>query len=298
MKGFVRWLVRRRFRVVVLAAVLAPVPVVSFASTALMTLETLHRGPRRGVVSALAAMVLVLPLSWAWGAGLAEAAVVSGALLLAGTGLGALLRRTGSLARTSQGVALVCAAGAVSATMLWPDLGGLVTLIVDQVSEWARSNGASDEQVIALVEGWELFFVGLMTAGIYLQLMAALLLGSWWASQLQAESQFGPQFRQLRLGRRLGIPGTLLMAASLLPDTPLVRSLFPLVLFAFWFQGVAVVHAWAWARRWHVALLAPMYVLLMPPFTALSVLAMASVGLVDNWFELRAPLRAQLDRRD
>ena len=133
-----------------------------------------------------------------------------------------------------------------------------------------------------------------MVAGIYLQLMAALLLGSWWASKTQEESQFGRQFRQLRLGRLVGIPATLLMASSLLLDGPVIRNLFPLGLFAFWFQGIAVVHAWAWAKRWSAGFLVPMYVLLIMPVTAaVTILLLASVGLVDNWIELRGPLARQ-----
>lgn len=297
MAGFVQWILRGRFRLVILAAVLAPIPLVSCASTALMTLETLHRGPRRGLVSAVMAMIVVLPLAAAIGASPRETVTVSGALLLAGAGLGALLRRAGSLAVAFQGVGFVCAAGALLTALLWPQPGGFVTGTVAQLAELARSTGATEQQLSALVEGWERYFVGLMTAGIFLQLMTALVLGSWWASQMQAESQFGRQFRELRMGRILGIPATLLMASSLVVDGPLIRNLFPLAAFAFWFQGIAVVHAWAWAKRWNVAFLVPMYVLLLPPFTAVNILALASVGLVDNWIELRAPLRAQRDGR-
>ena len=297
MTDLVRWILATRFRLVVLAAVLVLIPVLGFISTALMTLEALHRGPRRGLVSAVLAMVAALPLTWAWGGNSVEAMAVSGALLLAGTGLGALLRWVGSLALAFQGVALVCAAAAILTALLWPQPGGFVTSIVAQLGEFANSTDATQQQVDAMVERWELFFVGLMTAGVFLQLMASLLLGSWSASRVQAESQFGPQFRNLRLGRLLGVPATLLMASSLLLDGPLIRNLFPVVLFAFWFQGVAVAHAWAWARRWNAAYLAPMYVMLLPPFMPVAVLAMASVGLVDNWIELRAPLRARLDGR-
>ena len=69
MAGLVQWLLSRRYRLIVLAAVLASVPVVLFVSSALMTLETLYRGPRNGAFSALAATVAGIPLAWVWGAG-------------------------------------------------------------------------------------------------------------------------------------------------------------------------------------------------------------------------------------
>ena len=282
----------------ILAGVLASVPVLIIVSSALMTLETLHRGPRRGLVSAVAAAVVGVPLAWAWGVSPQGVVLESAAVLLAGVGLGALLRRTGSLALTFQGVGIVCAAGALAAALFWPEPGAWVTGILDQLAEAVRSEGATDQQVSARVEVLGRFFVGLMTAGIFMHLMAALLLGSWWASTLQEESQFGPQFRLLRLGRLIGIPATLLMASNLVMAGPAIQNLFPLVLVAFWFQGIAVVHAWAWAKRWKAGLLAPMYVLLAPPFTPVTVLLLGSVGLMDNWIELRGPLAGQLQGRD
>lgn len=282
----------------ILAGVLASVPVLIIVSSALMTLETLHRGPRRGLVSAVAAAVIGIPLAWAWGVSPQGVVLESAAVLLAGVGLGALLRRTGSLALTFQGVGIACAAGALLAALLWPEPDAWVTDILGQLAEAIRSEGATDQQVSARVEVLGRFFVGLMTAGIFMHLMAALLLGSWWASTLQEDSQFGPQFRLLRLGRLIGIPATLLMASNLVMAGPAIQNLFPLVLVAFWFQGIAVVHAWAWAKRWKAGLLAPMYVLLAPPFTPVTVLLLASVGLMDNWIELRGPLAGQLQGRD
>ena len=293
MKRLVQWLLTRRYRPVILAAVFATAPVVSFASTALMTLVTLHRGGRQGLMSALAAVAGVVLLAWIWNANPGNFALAGATTLLAGVGLGVLLRWAGSLALAFQGVVLLCAGGALLAGVLWPEPGALVTSIVDQGVEWLRSSGAPDERIRAVSEGLPRLFVGFMTLGVFLQLMAPLLLGSWWAALMQPEPQFGRQFRALRLGRFLGIPATLLMAISLVLEGPVIQNLFPLVLFAFWFQGIAVVHAWAKARQWNPAVVAPMYILLVPPFTPLTVLALASMGLVDNWIELRAPLRRQ-----
>ena len=288
MAGFVQWLLSRRYRLIVLAAVLAPVPVLVFVSSALMTLETLYRGPRNGASGAVLATIVGIPLAWVWGVSPAGLALESGAMLFAGVGLGALLRRTGSLALTFQGVGLVCA-----------EPGAWMSALLDRLAEVARSGGATEQQVSSLIENLGPYFTGLIIAGVYLQLMAALLLGSWWVSKTQEESQFGPQFRQLRLGRFLGIPATLLMASSLLLDGPVVRNLFPLVLFAFWFQGIAVVHAWAWAKRWSAGFLGPIYVLLILPITAaVTILLLASVGLLDNWIELRRPLAGQPQKRN
>jgi len=291
MKGFAQWLLGRRYRPVILAAAFAPAPLISFASTALMTLETLHRGGRQGFSSALVATGGVLILAWVWGVDPSNFALAGGVTLLAGVGLGVLLRWAGTLALAFQGVVVLCAAGAVFAGVFWPDPGSIITPIVAQGVEWLRSTGAAEGEIQAVSEGWERLFVGFLTLVIFLQLMAPLLLGSWWAALMNPVPQFGPQFRELRLGRFLGIPATLLMAARLILDGPVIQNLFPLVLFAFWFQGIAVVHAWGKVRQWNPAIVAAMYVLLLPPFTGVTILAIASMGLVDNWIDLRAPLR-------
>ena len=57
MKGFVQWVLAQRYRSVVLAIFLVTVPLVSFVSTALMTLETLRRGGQHGLISAVVATI-------------------------------------------------------------------------------------------------------------------------------------------------------------------------------------------------------------------------------------------------
>ena len=165
------------------------------------------------------------------------------------------------------------------------------TPFVAQGGEWLRSTGAAEGEIQAVTEGWERLFVGFLTLVIFLQLMTPLLLGSWWAALMNPVPQFGRQFRELRLGRFLGIPATLLMAVRLILAGPVIQNLFPLGLLALWFQGIAVVHAWGKVREWNPAIVAAMYVLLLPPFTGVTILAIASLGLVDNWIDLRAPLR-------
>ena len=130
MRGFVQWLLARRYRSVILAAAFAPVPLISFASTALMTLETLYRGGQQGLISAVVATGGVLGLAWVWGADSSNFGLAGAAILFSGVGLGVLLRWAGTLALAFQGVVLVCAGGALLAGLLWPDPGVLIASIV------------------------------------------------------------------------------------------------------------------------------------------------------------------------
>ena len=288
MRAFVQWVLKRRYRLVLLAVALAPIlPVVS---TALLTLETIRRGGVQGSYSALAGTAGILALALTSGADSEVLATVGSLTLFAGVALGVLVRRANSLALAFQASLLLCVVGVIGANALWPDPGVLIGGAIEQFVEIFRASGATEEQ-LAIMRGWDILFFGLLAAAVFSQLTAALLLGYWWNSFDGPDGRFGLQFRMLRLGRFLGIPATLLMAGSLVLNAPLVQNLFPLALIGFWFQGLAVSHAWARAKRWHPAVMGAAYVLLITPLTALVILAMGSVGLVDNWIDLRAPLR-------
>ncbi|MBH97014.1 MAG: hypothetical protein CMM56_01025 [Rhodospirillaceae bacterium] len=294
MKSFVEWVLARRYRLVILAILFVTAPLISFVSTSLMTLVTLSRGGQQGVTSALMTTFGASLLGWFWGFSLIEFSVVVGATLLSGVALGIALRWTGTLSLTFQGLVLFCIVGTLLAGFLWSEPAALMAPVIDQAADWLRSSGTPEVQIANIIEGWDRLFIGFITLGIFLQLMVPLLLGSWWAAILNVQSQFGQQFRQLRMGSFLGIPGTLFMAASLVFDGPIIQNLFPLILIGFWFQGISVVHAWGEARQWNRGLMAAMYVLLIPPFTGVTIFALASVGLLDNWINLRAHLHVKV----
>ncbi len=289
MRAFVQWVLKRRYRLILLAIVFAPIPIFFFVTTALLTLETIRRGGLQGSYSALAGTVGILAVALISGADSRALVTVGLLALFAGVALGVLVRRTDSLALAFQGSLLVCVVAVIGANVLWPDPGVLIGDEFAQLVETFRASGATEEQ-LAIMRGWDAVFFGVAGAAVFSELTAALLLGYWWSSFGGADGRFGLQFRMLRLGRVLGIPATLLMAGSLVLDVPLVQNLFPLALLGFWFQGLAVSHAWARAKRWHPTVLGTAYVLLITPLTGLVLLAMGSVGLVDNWVDLRAPL--------
>ena len=290
MRAFVRWVLERRYRLVLLAIVFAPIPILFFVTTALLTLETIRRGGLQGTYSALAGTAGILAVAFISGADSRALVTVGLIALFAGVALGVLVRRANSLALAFQGSLLVCVVAVIGANAFWPDPGVLIGVELAQIFEAFRDSGATEEQ-LAIMRGWDTVFFGVAGAAVFLELVAALLLGYWWNSLGGPDGRFGLQFRMLRLGRVLGVPATLLMAASLVLDVPLVQNLFPLALLGFWFQGLAVSHAWARAKRWHPTVLGAAYVLLISPLTGLVILVMGSVGLIDNWIDLRAPLQ-------
>lgn len=290
MKVFIEWVIAYRHRVVLLAVASAPVlPVVA---TALMALETARRGAAHGLLSASLATAVITAIAALSGANAAAAAVLGGMLFGVGVGAGWLLAPgRGSLALAFQGLVLLFALAATAMATVGPDPRELLSPLLEQVFEAFSAQGGSAEDLEA-VRGWEAVVVSFLLGVMFAQMAAALLLAHWWLALTGAEVRFGVQFRSLRLGLVLGVPAMAMLALGLVSDALLVQNLTALALFAFFFQGLAVLHAWAHARRWHPLFVAPVYVLLVTPLTLLVLLGMSSIGLVDNIFDLRAPLRA------
>jgi hypothetical protein len=288
MTAFVHWVLAQRYRLILLAVALAPI--LPLGTAALMTLETSQRGVVQGLSSAAIAVAGIIVLALVAGASMSVLGAIGTASLFAGVGMGAQLRWADSLALGFQATLLVCVLAVVVFTLVGPDSTTLFGPLLDQLAQVLRQRGATDAE-IAEVSQWHGVLLGLAAAAAFAQLAAAMLLGYWWSSLLRERGSFGRQFRALKLGKVLGVPATLLVALGLVLNAPAVQNLAPLALFAFWFQGLAVVHAWAHARHWHPALLIPVYALLITPLTGIVILGLSAVGLVDNWFDLRRPLQ-------
>jgi hypothetical protein len=288
-KRFVQWVLAQRHRSVILAVVAAPL--LPMVTAALMCLATVRGGVRAGLVGGAIGVGCLMLLGFAARADVTTFGLMGVVSFGTGVLLGGLVRRAGNLVLTFQTAVLVCLLGIAAVSIAWPGLGGLMSSVVTELGEVLRASGADDAQIAVLEARGGMV---LLSAIVFSQLMAALLLGYWWVTLAGAERRFAAEFRRLKLGRVLGLVATALLGLGLVLDVGVVQNLLPLALLGFVFQGLAVVHAWAHAKRWHPALVAPVYILLVtPPTVVLVVLALSALGLVDNWFDLRASLRPQ-----
>lgn len=287
MKVFVAWLLSKRLHPIVLAVVAAPL--LPFVSAALLALDTTRRGVAAGTVSGVATIVGLLLLALVSRTDPALFASLGLICTASGVGIGALIRRTGHLVLAYQATMLICLAIVGAITLSGLDVRQFFEPAIRELVAML-SNELPPEQV-ALIE--ERSVTVLLPITVFSQLMGALLLGYWWATVAAQQRRFGQEFRRLALGRLLGVVATTLIVLGLVFDSELVQNLTPLALLGFFLQGIAVLHAWAHARRWHPGLLAPVYLLLLTPLNVLVVLPLSMIGLVDQWFDLRATMRAQ-----
>lgn len=288
MRAFVAWVTARRIRLVSLAIVCAPlVPVVS---AALIVLEVGRAGPGPALPSVTLTVAGVAALAIFAGSGMYLSIGGGAFAVVCGLAMGALLRWAGTLVLAFQGTVLGFLVAAAAFALFGADPNEFLSGLIDELIEVLRQNGATQlDREAFLGQGYLL--LGSIEAVYLANLVAALLLGAWWLDLLSGKGRFGAECRALKLGRVLGIPALIVLSVGVVLETPLVENLTPLVLICFLFQGLVVMHAWAYARGWHPGIIVLVYLMLVLLwFVVLPVLCM--VGIVDNVFDLRAPLRA------
>jgi hypothetical protein len=288
MNALLKWVLARRYRSLLLAIAFAPLfPIVS---AALMSLDTARNGAVQGALGGLAGVAAMLALAYASDSDPRTFAILAAVTFGSGVAIGVLLERTGSLLFAFQTTVLFAFVLVGTISVFGLGVGGPFEPVVAWFVEVLRGGGATPEQLeIFAGRGAMVFLAG----AVFSQLVGALFLAAWWIGLAKGEKRFGAEFRRLRLGRLLGVLATVVVVLGLVLDLPLVQNLGALALLAFLFQGLAVLHAWAHAKRWHPSLVAPVYVLLVTPLTVLVVLVLSAVGLLDSWFDLRASLRPQ-----
>lgn len=291
MKTVVDWLLAQRLRPVVFAVAFAPIlPVVT---AALMVLASAARGPNQTLIGASLGIVAVWVLAIVTDSSFWLLVAPAAVSLLAGVAIGGLLRWARAMGLAFQATVLGCFGVTVLVVLFGPPSAQLFAPAAEYLIDMLERAAAPQSQ-IDLVRGLQPIMLGLTAAGAFVQLVVAMLLGYWWLTLARGEPGFGAEFRALKLGRVLGWPAMALVAVGFFWDLALVQNLTPLAMCAFLFQGAAVMHAWAHAKQWHVGAIVPVYILLVTPFMAIPMLGLSVAGLLDNIFDLRAPLRARV----
>ena len=289
MKAFIDWVLAQRVRPILLAVVAAPL--LQPVAGALIAVETARRDFAGGVICGLGALAGLLAIATIAGADTSLFASLGVVCAVSGVGVGVLIRRSGNLVLAYQAAVLFAMLLVAAIWILGFDVRSFFAPAVQDLVALLESNEMPAEDV-ALIQ--ERGAAVVLAAAVFLQLVGSLLLGYWWFLLAARQRRFGQEFRRLALGRVLGAVATAIIVLALAFDFELVQNLAPLALLGFVLQGFAVVHSLAHAKRWPPALVAPLYVLLLvPALNVLVVLPLSLVGVVDNWFDLRALIRPQ-----
>ena len=254
-----------------------------FLPGAVPALLALARGPREGALVAAGASVLLALAIWSIGRSVPVGVIYASWILGPPLALAWILRRSGSLALCLQ---LAVLGGMLMLLVLYAALGDpsqfwspVVRQLAREMQNRGLSLGLDDD---ALVEALARSLWGWVTVLTLLLGMCAVFLARWWQSLTVAPGSFGAEFRQIRLGRVLGVVAAIAVALSFVIEHPLADDLARLLVSALALVGVAAAHRIRLERGANVAWLWVLYLLLVLA-SPLALPALAGVGFMDNW---------------
>jgi hypothetical protein len=133
-------------------------------------------------------------------------------------------------------------------------------------------------------------FVGLMmlllASSLYLMYMLVIFIARWLQAQLAGSTGFGQEFRALELGRPAALMAVVIIPLGLFLQQEWLISFAFLVVIAFMFQGIAVVHSKLATKKQAYPLLVLFYLLLVFTWQITGILT-AITGIIDNWLGFR-----------
>lgn len=283
-----------------LSLIISPLAIFTTAAVALVTLV---HGYREGLINLFVATVILTVFT---GIALNQPAI--GLELALKFWLPAWFLASIVLARTSMSLAIVVAA-TISCFLV---LG--FYFFTDPAAHWQE---VINKQLIPMLkeagmkiqEGpqaeklW-LFMSKIMTGSaiaLFLALQTlSLLLARYWQALLYNPGGFAQEFQQLRFGMVAANIAFVITVFVITTVNEMVLNLFFVAIVLMMFQGLAVVHNLVAKCKLSPSLLIGVYVFML--FTlqhgAIGLLLIASIGLLDNWLNLRFRLCANKAQDD
>ncbi len=282
------WLVARPLNAVIGLAAAQTLPLFGFLSGAVLVYLVLRQGTRLAVIEALVAAGLMLMLAAALGLPLEPKLTVMASVWLPAMLMSLLLMRSRSLTLALQ-VAVIIMVIAVLA--FFSAAGNPVdfwtTFLTALVDAW-REAGLTEQadlvgpQVSALAEHmtvWVAFVSWAISA-------VMLLLGHALYQQSPGERQDYGRFRDLNLGRVIASAMAVTSVVAFFVQLMWLQSVAFVMFAVFSLQGIAIMH---WL---HAEGMVPVFLLVlmygtMVVLSPIVVTAMAVLGYIDAWFNLR-----------
>lgn len=192
------------------------------------------------------------------------------------------LRSGKSLALTLLAGVLIGAIAIAAQYLAWGSIENeMITQTLQRMGQADQLDRQLVERNIQLVR----LFVLALVAMAYLIIVLIVLIARWMQASLADSQGFRQEFYALSLGKPAAAIALGLMLLSFMPSQAWIISLAFLVVIAFMFQGIAVVHSKLGPRRQGRLMLGLFYLLLLvfPQVVALT----AVTGVIDNWLVFR-----------
>ena len=203
--------------------------------------------------------------------------------------LAQILRSTNSLVLMMLiGLALALLA-IVLQLLIWPDLEADWLFMIEQsILQLKAYPEYQDVDITSNARLLVHFMVIMLGAALYSLFIGILLMARSMQSKLSdSADKFSAEFRAISFGKRVGLVAVFLLSLSFWLNQAWISSIALLLMTAFLFQGIAVVHTKV-SRSKRPRLLKTLFYLLLLIFPQAAVIT-ALVGLLDNWLILRKP---------
>jgi hypothetical protein len=265
----------------------------SYLSGGTVGLVTLVQGPKEGVLNAVGATLLVGLLALLLAGQPTVAAGFAVMLWMPAWLLAMVLYVSRSLALMVLVNTLLALVGVIGVYLLMPEPAGWwYSYINGEIMPILKQAGVvipDEEAFRSGLEQASRLMTGAMAASISFGLAMSLIIARWWQAVVSRPGAFGEEFRSLKLGRSAAIVAALLSLPAVLTKgvvAELSVNLLEVVIIAFLFQGLAVIHALVHQYRVKQVWLVILYI-----FLAFSLpyglLLLALVGILDNGLEFR-----------
>lgn len=163
-------------------------------------------------------------------------------------------------------------------------VGPMESDLVAQIFQSMGEAGQPPELPQETLELLRLFALA-MVATAFLFIMLILFVARWLQASLAGTNGFGAEFRSLTLGKSAAGIALIVVGLSFWLQQDWLVSMVFLLVIAFMFQGLAVVHSKLGPRRHGRLMLSVFYVLLLLIKQAAALIALT--GVIDNWLVFR-----------
>jgi hypothetical protein len=264
------------------------IPPIAILSGAVVALVALRLGIAQALVVAGFAGLVLGALVFAMMGGSPLVGIMAGlAQWLPVAAMGEVLRQSVSWRTTLSMAGLVAGGLVLLARLLVPDLeGAWVAVGREMLTPFVESGGVGLEEVEGALTTIAPYLTGLLAGIFLLSMVLSLVIARYWQALLYNPGAFGPEFRELQLGRNLAVVVVVLALFGQLADVPLALEMAFILGVLFFIQGLAVMHALTQAQGMSHFWLVGMYVLLVLALPQMFLL-IAALGAIDGVARLR-----------
>ncbi len=158
--------------------------------------------------------------------------------------------------------------------------------IISQVFPADKLDGDEQQTLQALMQKHASNMTGWLAAGMLLGSVGSMLIARHWHKKTVLKETFAKEFLDIKYSQALTVIGLVIFIASFFIPGLFLDNLSPIVIIAFVFIGVAIVHSLIIIKTSHISWLVLFYFLLVLMFPNLSVV-LAAAGMTDYWLQYR-----------